>query len=59
VSDGSADLDPSTEEPELTESQPDGATSIDAAKVVQPVMDGDGELDPVEHPEDPRAGWQR
>jgi hypothetical protein len=39
--------------------QPDAMPPIEAEKVVQSVLDDDGELDPNEHPEDPRAGWQR
>jgi hypothetical protein len=46
-------------DPDTVMTDPPG--EVDAAKVVQPVVDGEeaAELDPINRPDDPRAGYQR
>jgi hypothetical protein len=59
VNSGETPIHPDNEDANLTEVPPGGASSIDPEKVVQSVAPDDGELDPTEHPDDPRAGYQR
>jgi hypothetical protein len=50
---------PAAPDTELSDLPADATPPLDAAEVMQSTDPGDGELDPAEHPEDPRAGYQR